>query len=253
MTFSQLSPREVVRALQTLNDDKTKQLFYQLDLPIQTLTNIEAKHSGGMLTIHCVHKWINGDPEASWGKIVTGLRHIGMKVLAKELATQYHIETPPSVNDHLTSDPIIPRPPVSAQDSDGTQSSVTSGSKPLQPLTSEVSSDHPATESAISNPVQSVALKDISTQAVTSGTESAPGNHVISTAYPAAVTPVVHISSTHTDTGTTEPTPNISLQPFAPLDFTAHSAPVITDRVKQVKEEIRQLQNTFINIVSKTR
>ena len=88
MASSQLSPRDVVRALQTLNDDKTKQLFYHLDLPIQTLTNIEAKHSGGMLTIHCVHEWINSDLEASWGKIVTGLRHIGMKVLAEELATQ---------------------------------------------------------------------------------------------------------------------------------------------------------------------
>ena len=148
------------------------------------------------------------------------------------------------------SDPITPQ--VSIQDSDGIQSSVTSGSDPVQPLTSEVSSDHPAnvsTESAISNRVQSVVPKVVSTQAVKSGTESAPGNHVVSNANPAAVTPVVHISSTH---NSTESTPNISLQPPAPIAFTVHSAPVITYRVKQVKEEIRQLQNTFINIVFKT-
>ena len=168
-TSSKLSPKhakEVVLALRTLNDDQTKQLFYHLDLPFQKLTNIEAKHSGGMLTIHCVHEWINFDLEASWGKIVAGLIHVGMKHLAKELAAQHHIETPPS--DHLTSDPI--NPPVPTQDSDVKQSLVTSKSQPLtsvvsstypakvtsesipsisiQPVTPEVSFTHPVTESA---------------------------------------------------------------------------------------------------------
>ena len=76
------------------------------------------------------------------------------------------------------------------------QSSVTPGSDPVQPLTFEVSSDHPAnvsTKSAISNPVQSVVPKVLSTQAVISGAESAPGNHVLSNANPAALTPVVYL------------------------------------------------------------
>ena len=114
---------------------------------------MKTHHSGETFTIYCVHEWFKSNLDASWGKIVAGLRRIDRNVLAKELATRHHVETPPSVG---ASHPISP--PVSAQDSDGTQSSVTSGSDPVQPLTSEVSSDHPVkvtSESAPSNPVTS--------------------------------------------------------------------------------------------------
>ena len=156
MASSKLSPKDVVNALETLTDEETKRLFYHLDVPLHTLDNMKANHSGETFTIYCVHEWFKSNVDASWGMIVAGLKRIDRNVLAKEVATQHHVETPPSVGDSLTSDPI--NPPVSAQHSDGTQSSVTSGSDPVQPLTSEVSSDHPvkvSSESTPSNPVTS--------------------------------------------------------------------------------------------------
>ena len=123
MASSKPSPKEVVVALKALSEEKTKQLFYHLDLPLHIMSNIEGKHSGGMLTIHCVDEWINSDLDASWGKIVAGLREIGMNKLAQEVATQHHVETPPSVGSH-------------------------------DPITSEVTSD--TTESPPSNPITSV-------------------------------------------------------------------------------------------------
>ena len=150
MASSKLSPKDVVLALNTLSEDKTKQLFYHLDLPFHIMSNIEAKDSGGMLTIRCVAEWINSDLEASWGKIVSALRQISMNKLAQELAIQHHVETPSSITEHLTFDPVTPS--KSAQDSDGIQSPVDSETDPVQPLTSAVSFDHPTTDTTESHP-----------------------------------------------------------------------------------------------------
>ena len=155
MASSKLSEKDVVNALHGLSDDETSRLFYHLNLPVHTLANIKSNNSGEMLIILCVHEWYKDDLEASWGKIVAGLRHIGMKVLAKKLAIQHYVETPTSVIDNLTSDPI--NPPVSAQDSDVTQSPVTSESSPVPPPSSVVSTTHPAAitpNPAPSDPVQ---------------------------------------------------------------------------------------------------
>ena len=152
---SKLSEKDVVNALHGLSDDEASRLFYHLDLPVHILANIKSNNSGEMLIILCVHEWYKGDLEASWGKIVAGLRHIGLRVLAEQVATEHHVETPTSVAENLTSDPI--NPPVSAQDSDVTQSPVTSESNPTQLPPSVVCTDHPATDtpnSAPSDPVQ---------------------------------------------------------------------------------------------------
>ena len=149
---SKLSEKDVVNALHGLSDDEASRLFYHLGLPVHTLANIKSNHSGEMLIILCVHEWYKGDLEASWGKLVAGLRHIEMDVLAKKLAIQHNIETPTSVTNNLTSDPINP-----PQDSDITQSPE---SNPTQPPSSVVSTAHPAIatpNSAPSDPVQSSA------------------------------------------------------------------------------------------------
>ena len=154
MASSKPSPKDVVDALQTLNDDETTKLFHHFSIPLHTLTNIKTNH-GGTFTIHCVDEWFKCELDVSWGKIVAGLRHIGLRVLAEQLATEHHVETPPSVADNLTSDPIDP--PVPAQDSDVTQSPVTSESNPVPPPSSVVSTTHPAAitpNSAPSDPVQ---------------------------------------------------------------------------------------------------
>ena len=229
MASSKPLPKEVVVSLKTLSEDKAKQLFYHLDLPIETLTNIEAKHSGGMLTIRCVHEWINSDLEASWGKIVAGLREIGMNQLAQELATKHHVETPPSV---LTSNP-----PVSAQDSDGTQSSVTS----VQPLTSEISSDHPVkvtSASTSSTPVQPVTPEVSFTPSMT---KSAPNT---------AVQPLISVVSSNFAASVT--TESASSTPDPPEASTAHPTTCSTDPIENAKKEIKHLQDTFTDVIADT-
>ena len=154
MASSKPSPKDVVDALQTLTDDETTKLFHHFSIPLHTLTNIKTNH-GGTFTIHCVDEWFKGELDVSWEKIVAGLEHIGLRVLAEQVATEHQLETPTSVAENLTSDPI--NPPVSAQDSDITQSPVTSESNPTQPPSSVVSTDHTATvtpNSAPSDPVQ---------------------------------------------------------------------------------------------------
>ena len=155
MASSKLSEKDVVNALRGLSDDETWQLFYHLGLPVHILANIKSNNTGETLIILCVHEWYKDDLEASWGKIVTGLRRIGLRVLAEQLATEHHVKTQSSAADNLTSDP--PNPPVAAQGSDVTQSPVSSESNPAQPSSSVVSTDHPATNtpnSAPSDPVQ---------------------------------------------------------------------------------------------------
>ena len=152
MASSKLSEKDFVNALHGLSDDETWRLFYHLGLPVHILANIKSHNTGETLIILCVHEWYKDDLEASWGKIIAGLRHIGMKVLAKNLAIQHNVETQTSVIDNLTSDPITP-----PQDSDVTQSSVTSDSNPVPPPSSVVSTTHPAAitpNSAPSDPVQ---------------------------------------------------------------------------------------------------
>ena len=150
MAFSKLLEKDVVNALHGLSDDETWRLFYHLGLPVHILANVKSNYSGETLIILCVHEWYKGDLEASWGKIIGGLRHIGMKVLAKTLAIKHNVETQASVVDNPTSDPI--NPPVSAQDSDIAQSPITSESNPVPPPSSVASGDHSATVTPNSDP-----------------------------------------------------------------------------------------------------
>ena len=211
MAFSKLLEKDVVNALHGLSDDETWRLFYHLGLPVHTLANVKSNYSGETLIILCVHEWYKDDLEASWGKIIAGLRHIGMKVLAKKLAIQHNVETPTSVAKTLTSDPI--NPPGSSQDSDVTQSPVTSDSNPIPPPSSVTSSDHSAAHtpnSAPSDPVQ----------------PSAP--------------------TTHTVAVTNDPFQQVK-EDIEQLEDS------FADQVQQVKEEVEHFQENFTSMMSMTR
>ena len=107
-----LTPRDVVNALQTLSDDQTKELFFQLKVPLHTLSNIEKDHKGNMRKIHYVQAWYDGDEGASWDKIVSGLRQIGLKTVAEGLATQHGLSVAPASVDvnqssHQMTPPVV--------------------------------------------------------------------------------------------------------------------------------------------------
>ena len=100
---TELSPRDVVNALETLTDDQMKELFYHLKVPLHSLVSIEKDHKGNMRKIHFVETWYDYDSKASWEKIVEGLIHIKMRSLADRVARQYILRT-------LTSSVVYPSP-----------------------------------------------------------------------------------------------------------------------------------------------
>ena len=119
-TSMRLSPQEVTKALQILNDEKTKELVFYLGVDLHVLENIETRFSGGMRRIHYVQVWMDNDPEASWGKIVSGLKQIGMNALAKQITT-WHCQPHQPASLHTlqpTTSPAqlaVPSPVVSEQ------------------------------------------------------------------------------------------------------------------------------------------
>ena len=88
-----VSPQAVVRALETLNDDKTEELVFHLGVETFTIDNIRISFTGSSRKIHLVQAWLDKDTDASWEKIVSGLKQIRMPVLAKEIATQHCQDT----------------------------------------------------------------------------------------------------------------------------------------------------------------
>ena len=86
--FTAISPKDVVTALNQLKDEQLKLLFYELNVPLQILDDITSEHKGGMRKVHYVHAWFDNEVDASWDKIVAGLRLRGMNALAQTLATQ---------------------------------------------------------------------------------------------------------------------------------------------------------------------
>ena len=78
-----------MRALETLNDDKTEELVFHLGVEKCTLDNIRIGFSAGSRKIPLVQAWLDQDADASWEKIVSVLKQIKMPVLAKDIATKY--------------------------------------------------------------------------------------------------------------------------------------------------------------------
>ena len=150
MASSTISPKAVVVALQTLNDEQSKELFYLLEVPLHILDGITADYRGNMRKIHYVQAWFDQEVEASWEKIVAGLKLIGMKALAETLATQQCLGgTPTSAAVNLTPD--LPSSPVTAPEASGPQ---TSGSSPSDPSLGPVA--RPSSPSSPSDRVSQV-------------------------------------------------------------------------------------------------
>ena len=147
---SRISPKDVANALKTLNDEQSKELFFQLDVQLHILDGIEGSHKGNMRKIHYVQAWFDQEVEASWEKIVAGLKLIGMKALAETLATQQCLGgTPTSAAINFTPD--LPSSPATAPEASGPQ---TSGSSPSDPSLSPLA--HPSSPSSPSDRVSQV-------------------------------------------------------------------------------------------------
>ena len=147
---SRISPKDVVNALKTLNDEQSKELFFQLDVQLHILDGIEGSHKGNMRKIHYVQAWFDQEVEASWEKIVAGLKLMGMKALAETLANQQCLGGTPT-SAAVNFNPDLPSSPVTAPEASGPQ---TSGSSPSDPSLSPMA--RPSSPSSPSDRVSQV-------------------------------------------------------------------------------------------------
>ena len=105
-TSSEITPRDVVNALQTLTDEQSYELFYHLEVPLHTLSTITSDYKGNIRKIHHVQAWFDRDVDVSWDTIVSGLKHIGLNALAGKIALQQTTPTQQIIN--VTSSPPPP-------------------------------------------------------------------------------------------------------------------------------------------------
>ena len=130
--MANLSPQDVVKSLQKLNDEKTRELVFHLGVDTCVLDDTETRSNP---RIHAIQAWLDRDTEASWKKIVSVLKQIGMNVLAKEVALQHCPQLSESAppKSVLTSPPVsTPAPTAHATPSSATAAVVKSEQSPTQ-------------------------------------------------------------------------------------------------------------------------
>ena len=110
-----LSTSNVVKALKTLNVEKTRNLVFHLGVPPTALDDIEQVYSGDTRKQKYVEKWLDIDTSASWEKLVSGLREIDIHVLAAEVESEYKtMEAPPPASYTPFLAPLPLAQPISA-------------------------------------------------------------------------------------------------------------------------------------------
>ena len=90
MTAStELLTLDVTAAIQRLSIEKTRELVFYFDVQDYVLDNIDIQYGGTTRNVKYIEAWLDRDTEASWKKLVSGLRGIGKNVLAKEMESAY--------------------------------------------------------------------------------------------------------------------------------------------------------------------
>ncbi len=95
---------DVITALDSLTIEQTKELVIRFGVELKTVQDIENEHKGSSRKIHNIQAWLDQDTQASWEKLVSGLQHIKMKNLARQVATQHcpqsAVAASPSTDPH---------------------------------------------------------------------------------------------------------------------------------------------------------
>ena len=85
---------DVLAALDPLTIEKTEELVIRFGVQLKTVRDIEYQHKGSSCKTYSIQAWLDQDTQASWGKLVSGLQHIKMNSLAKEVASQHCLQSP---------------------------------------------------------------------------------------------------------------------------------------------------------------
>ena len=211
---SRLETLPVANTVKPLTLEKTKDLVFQLGVPLNDLDDIEAGFDGEDRKVHFVQQWLDGDLGASWEKLVSGLERINMRVLAAEIKAKF------------VHDPLIPAP-LSAPPSASlpTQPFTISPKSPLEAVAETPAAEVPTISSAPGDSVTTPAPNISSPHLPTSTLPPAPSlnevtqSHSASNTLSAPQTFSADISSLPSDS-TTDPTTT-----FQPVDTKAALSP----------------------------
>ena len=103
---NKLSTLMVYNATDRLTVEETRQLVFQMGVPVKDVDNIREQNSGNMQRVYLVEKWLDMTPDASLDKLVAGLRKINKNSLAADIESRH----PPNA----TVDSVAPLAPVTA-------------------------------------------------------------------------------------------------------------------------------------------
>ena len=81
--------QKMSNAIRQLTMEETRDLVFQMGVPLNTLDDITAQYDGENRKQHFVQAWLDMDRNASWEKLVAGLRKINKNVLATEIETEH--------------------------------------------------------------------------------------------------------------------------------------------------------------------
>ena len=112
-----ISTLAVSNASRRLTVEETRQLVFQMGVPLNDLDDIADEYKGENRKQHYLGKWLNMDPNASWDKLAVGLKEINMNALASEIESEHQLSRPliPSIESSsllTTSSTSFSAPPV---------------------------------------------------------------------------------------------------------------------------------------------
>ena len=102
-----LSTVDISDALDPLTVEETRNLFFNLRVPLKCLEDIADQYVGENRKQHYIQKWLDMNPDASWDKLVAGLRKINKISLAARIESRHNISRPCSCSLLSTSSVLV--------------------------------------------------------------------------------------------------------------------------------------------------
>ena len=81
--------QKMSNAIRRLTMEETRDLVFQMGVPLNILDDITDRYDGENRKQHFVQAWLDMDRDTSWGKLVAGLRKINKNVLATEIESEH--------------------------------------------------------------------------------------------------------------------------------------------------------------------
>ena len=107
-----LSNQEVSNAVRPLTVEQVRDLVHQMGVPLNELDDIASQyHDAENRKQHFVQKWLDMNEDASWAKLVAGLRRINMNSLATEIESAHLSRVPSSGSVSLVPSSALSSPP----------------------------------------------------------------------------------------------------------------------------------------------